>query len=195
MQCEECLEEEQQSQEPEENVNRQQRYRPRKQLTRNRNVHNMDSSLVGYLGRKKAKNTKKIWWSSEHTVATGRQRKCNTISGRISYLALNSRVNNIENIEDTFHLYFDNDIMDKIVDCTNTRINETIARLQQSDNFNESSKYTWVKKTDRVEIDALFGLVYFRGILGENLHMTDRLFLNESHFFWCNNIKKPFQIS
>ena len=89
----------------------------------------MDSSLVGYLGRKKAKNTKKIWWSSEHTVATGRQRKCNNISGRISYLALNSRANNIENIEDTFHLFFDNDIMDKIVDCTNTRINETIARL------------------------------------------------------------------
>ena len=72
--------------------------------------------------------------------------------------------------------------MDKIVDCTNTRINETIACLQQSDNFNESSKYTWVKKTGRVEIDALFGLMYFRGILGVNLHMTDRLFSNDSHF-------------
>ena len=31
---------------------------------------------------------------------------------------------------------------------TNTRTNETIARLQQIDNFNESSKYTWVKKAD-----------------------------------------------
>ena len=41
-----------------------------------------------------------------------------------------------------YQLYFDNDIVDKIVDCTNTRINETIARLQQTDNFNESSKYT-----------------------------------------------------
>ena len=79
-------------------------------------------------------------------------------------------------MEDTFHLYFDNDIMDKIVDCTNTRTNETIVRLQRSDKFNESSKYTWLKKTDRVEIDALFGLIYFRGILGANLHMTDRLF-------------------
>ena len=163
---EECLGEEQQCEEPEDNVNRQQRYGPRKQLTRNRNVHDIDSSLdennykeivymnkdgvleelCGYLGPKKDKNTKKIWWSSEHPVATGRQRKCDTISGRISCLAPNSRANNIENIEDTFHLYFDNDIMDKIVDCTNTRINETIACLQQSDNFNESSKYTWVKK-------------------------------------------------
>ena len=102
--------------------------------------------LCGYLGPKKNKNTKKIRWSSEHPVATGRQRKCDTISGRISCLALNSRASNIGNIEDTFHLYFDNDIMDKIFDCANTRINETIARLQRSDNFNESSKCTWVKK-------------------------------------------------
>ena len=92
------------------------------------------------------------------------------------------RANNIENIEDTFYLYFDNDVMDKIVDCTNTKINEIIARLQQSDNFNESSKYTWIKKTDRGEIDALFGLMYFRGILEVNLHMTDRLFSSDIHF-------------
>ena len=42
---------------------------------------------------------------------------------RISCLAPNSRANNIENIEDTFHLYFDNDIMNKIVDSTSARIN------------------------------------------------------------------------
>ena len=98
--------------------------------------------LCGYLGPKKDKNTKKIWQSSERPVATGRQRKCDTISGRISCLALSSRGNNIENIKDTFHLYFDNDIMNKVVDCTNTRINETIARLLRSDNLNKSSKLT-----------------------------------------------------
>ena len=85
---------------------------------------------------------KKILWSSEHPVATGTQQKCDTISGRISCLAPASRAKNIENIEDTFHLYFDNDIMDKIIDCTNTKINETKEHFQQSDNFNESSKYT-----------------------------------------------------
>ena len=135
-----------------------------------------------YRGPKKEKNTNKIWWSSKHPVATSTQRKYDTISGRISCLASNSRTNNIENIEDTFHLYFHNDIMSKIVDCTNTRINETIAALLRSDSFNESSKYSWVKKTDRVEIDALFGLMYFGGILGVNLHMTDRLSSNDSRF-------------
>ena len=39
-----------------------------------------------------------------------------------------------------------------------------------------------LKKTDRAEIDALFGLMYFRGILGVNLHVTDRLFSNDSYF-------------
>ena len=38
------------------------------------------------------------------------------------------------------------------------------------------------KKPDRFEIDALFGLMYFRGIFGIDLHMTDRLFSNDSHF-------------
>ena len=122
------------------------------------------------------------WSSLEHPVATGTQRKCDTISDGKSCHALHSRANNIGNIEDTFHLYFDNDIMDKIVEYANTSINETIARLQRSDNFNQSSKYKWVKKADGVEIDALFGLMYFRGILGVNLHMTDRLFSNDSHF-------------
>ena len=77
---EKFLEKEHQSEEPEDNVNRQQRYGPRKQLTRNRNVHDIDSSLdennykeivymnkdgvleilCGYLCPMKNKNTKKI---------------------------------------------------------------------------------------------------------------------------------------
>ena len=82
-----------------------------------------------------------------------------------------------------------------MVDSTNTKINETIARLQRSDNFNVSSKYTWVKKKQtRVEIDALFELIYFSGILGVNLNMTDRLFSNDSHFvFGAIMSKKSFR--
>ena len=41
----ECLEEEQQSEESEDNLNQQKRYGPRKQVTRNWNVHDIDSSL------------------------------------------------------------------------------------------------------------------------------------------------------
>ena len=38
------------------------------------------------------------------------------------------------------------------------------------------------KKTDRAEVDALFGLMCFREIPGVNLHITDRIFSNDSHF-------------
>ena len=126
------------------------------------NKDGVSEELCGHLGPKKDKNTKEICWSSGHPVVTGRQRKCDTISGRISCLAPYSRVNILENIKDTFYLYFDTDVMDKIVDCTNTRINETIARLQRSNNFNESSTCTLIKKTGRVAIDMLFELMYFR---------------------------------
>ena len=47
--------------------------------------------LCCYLGLKKKKNTKKIWWSTEYPVFTGRQRKCDAISGRINCLAPNFR--------------------------------------------------------------------------------------------------------
>ena len=82
---EECSKEEQYSKEPEENVNRQQRYenKNRQQKSRNRNVHDIDSSLngsnqkeitnmnknyvleesCGYLRPRKDRNTKKIWRS------------------------------------------------------------------------------------------------------------------------------------
>ena len=84
---EKCLEVEQQSEKLEDNVNQQQRCGSKKQLTQNRNVHDIDSykeivyvnkdgvleEIFDYLDRKKDKNTKKIWWSSEHQVATGRQ--------------------------------------------------------------------------------------------------------------------------
>ena len=113
---EECLEEEQQSGKPEDNVNRRQRYGSRNQLTRDRNLHGIDNLLdennykeivymnkdgvleeiCGYFGPKKDKITKKIWRSSQHLVATGRHRKCDTILVRISCLAPNSKTNNIE---------------------------------------------------------------------------------------------------
>ena len=45
--------------------------------------------------------------------------------------------------------------MSKIVYHTNNRINETIAHLQKVESYSKS--------TDKTEIDALSGLMYFRG--------------------------------
>ena len=47
-------------------------------------------------------------------------------------------------------------------------------------------------KIDRVEIDALSGLIYFRGIIGVNIRMTHRLFSNDSHFVFGVMSKNRF---
>ena len=55
--------------------------------------------------------------------------------------------------------------MNKTVDHTNNMINETIARLRRVQSFNKSTdKHTWVKVTDKIEINVLFGLMYFRNL-------------------------------
>lgn len=52
--------------------------------------------------------------------------------------------------------------MSKIGDHTNNRINETITHLQRVESYNKSIyKYTWVKVTNKMELNALFGLMYF----------------------------------
>ena len=64
--------------------------------------------------------------------------------------------------------------MNKIVDHTKIRINGTIIRLQRAESYNKSlGKYTWVKVTDKIEFDALSGMMYFRGLLGVNVQWTD----------------------
>ena len=40
------------------------------------------------------------------------------------------------------------------------------------------------QKTGKFKTDMFFGLMYFRGILGVNLHINDTLFLNDSYFFF-----------
>ena len=64
--------------------------------------------------------------------------------------------------------------MNKTVDHTNNRTNETITRLERVQSFNKSTdKHTCVKVTDKIEINVIFGLMY---LLGVNLHLADNYF-------------------
>ena len=52
--------------------------------------------------------------------------------------------------------------MNKIVDQTNNKINAAIARLQIVESYNKSmDKYTSMKVTGKIELDAPFVLTYF----------------------------------
>ena len=85
-------------------------------------------------------------------------------------------------MEDGFQFYFDNKIIELIVRHTNNEIHEIIARNQENDSFQES--YCWMGPMDKVELDALFGLMYFRGVLGSICLQQKNYFLKKVTTFW-----------
>ena len=189
-----------------------QQYTPRKHLTRNRNFHDIDpffnetnfemiiylnregnfEEYVEYLSPKNDKKNKIIFWTSEQLVTTGRQRRCDTITGRTSCLVSNTKHQILKTEKTpTFHLFSDDNIINKIGDHTNKRINETITRLQRVESYDKSiDKSTWVKVTNKIELDALLRLIYFRGLFVVNLHLADRLFSPDSHFAFISIMSK-----
>ena len=95
----------------------------------------------------------------------------------------NTKVSNIQAIDDTFHLFFNDEIMDMIGHNTNNKITKTLSRLRNNHPaFIKSNKNPYVKETDHIEINALFGLMYLRGLLGMNLQRVDYLFADEGHY-------------
>ena len=46
-----------------------------------------------------------------------------------------------------------------------------------------SIKNPYVKETDHIETNPLFGLMYLRGIFSINLQRVDYLFANEGHYY------------
>ena len=95
----------------------------------------------------------------------------------------NTKASNIETFDDTFHLFFDDEIMDMIVHNTNNKIRETLSRLRNNHpTFINSNENPYVKETDHIKINALLGFIYLRGLLGMNLQRVDYLFADEGHY-------------
>ena len=61
-----------------------------------------------------------------------------------------------------------------IVEKTNKRLEVIIDRCAQK--IGNNSRYGFIRKTDATEIYALIGLVYLRGLLGQNNHAQKYLF-------------------
>ena len=84
------------------------------------------------------KKNPQVFCTSEQTVTTGRQRRCESLQEKQAPQYKTQRAKQIENIEYTIHLFFDDNIMSKIVDNTKNRINETIFRLQRVQSHKKS---------------------------------------------------------
>ena len=128
------------------------------------------------MGPVKDPKTEKVYWVSDPPNDVGRQRACDTVKGRGSCMLPNTAAKTAETHEDIFGLFFDSDIMNIIAEKTNLRIQDTIDSLSAKHNIGESDKYSWIKTTDIIELKALFGLMYFRGLLGGNHNSVESLF-------------------
>jgi len=163
--------------------------RPKKILTANRlviidkalDLDNYDpldlpdanfETLTGYLGPKSKATTEKIFWTNEPYTHVGRQRACDVITDNVSTIRRNTK--RADSIRDAFELFMDEDMITLIVHKTNLKIDEIIKNLPET--IKSNSKYGYKKQTDAIEIHALFGLMYCRGLLGMNNHRNDLLF-------------------
>ena len=73
-----------------------------------------------------------------------------------------------------WELFFDSEIIQKIVNYTNMDIREVRSRVPQS--TLDDKKITHFNETDAIEIRAIIGLSYFRGQLNQNLAKIQQLF-------------------
>ena len=178
---------------------------PKKKLTKYRLVNSIDTSLneenfeqlvyvnrhgnfetfTGYMGPVKDPKTEKVYWVSDSPNDVGRQRACDIVKGRISCILPNTAARTAESHEDIFGLFFDSDIMNIIAEKTNLGIQDTIDSLSAKQNIGESDKYSWIKTTNITELKALFGLMYFGGLLGGNHNTVESLFSDtQGHYIF-----------
>ena len=125
----------------------------RKLLTKNRLVHDIDSSLneecyddmhfingkgqwktlTGYLGPKTNKNTKIITWTSDFPTK-GWHRACDIINIGEKPGTLLGAARNIDTIEDAFNLLLDDQMLDLLARETNDFVEKELQTLK---NFKE----------------------------------------------------------
>ena len=79
-----------------------------------------------------------------------------------------------------FDLFFDNNMIKIIiiVKMTNKKIARTLKRLPNE--ITSSDKYTYLKETDKTELYACIGLMYARGLLGQNNLCINHIFSDKT---------------
>lgn len=114
---------------------------------------------------------KSITWTSTQPPQTGRQNRANVLSGNPG---VNRQCRDADSPVAAWRLLFTDDMVNKIVTKTNVRIQKL--RSELPDEIVQNDKITYLHDTDFVELSALIGLIYARGLLGQNMHDIEKLF-------------------
>ena len=104
-------------------------------------------------------NTPKINWTTKPNANAGRQRACDVIRSAVGTVRYADGINNID---DCFSKFINADmIVEMIVLGSNIKINSYLENHSDKVGHN---KYPFLRITDFIEIRALIGLIFFRGL-------------------------------
>ena len=161
---------------------------PKKKLTYSRNVNSIDSALdetnyhmielpeerkriTGYLPSKHSNQKKKksdkieIHFSNHPPQNVGRQGSQNVIKNKPD---VHGNARNAATERQAFEVFFTEEMMGNVVTFTNKKIEKTLEQIE-NDEF-DASKNPHVKPVDSIDLYAVVGLMYFRGLYGLNQH-------------------------
>ena len=114
----------------------------------------------------------KIFWTDIQPEVRGNQHQCDMLSGDTGLKSRAAKY--VTSVRDAFELFFSAAMMDLVVESTNLKTERTLSKLPQSA-LNDNTRL-YLCSTDKYELYALFGLMYFRVLLGLNNHAVDHIF-------------------
>ena len=133
------------------------------------------------------KKFKMKWFTkNNNTRNAGRQPACNVLEGPIGPLG---QAKNVRTALEAFELFIKDEFLEEIVTNTNKRIENFRRRFQET--LENTSKYTYCRVTDLIEIKAFIGLCYLRGAINFNTTDIEIVFHHEaSHDIFSATMSK-----
>ena len=87
------------------------------------------------------------------------------------------KARNAKSIAKLFGKFITNEMINNITDLTNANIQ---LFTEQNPTWNDPDKYSYVKPTTSEEIRALFGLMFIRGVMKQNLRNIHKIYFHKS---------------
>ena len=111
-------------------------------------------------------------WTTDFPNVQGRAADCNVICNRRGPTAAARRCDTLRKL---FNKYISEEMVEKVVIFMNIK---TALILELHPNARDSNKYLYLKPTSE-EIHALFGMMYVRAVLKQNLMSVNRMYQHQ----------------
>ena len=152
---------------------------PRKQLFKTLDECCDETNTSTWKFRTREINCTPIRVQTRNSLESGIQReKERRVSGRAENENILRGAEGLRGTVEGFELFITDEMMQDVSNNTNKNIRNFMTHFH--DVLKESSKYTYMKETDLIELKALIGLLYLRAALRLNIFKTREIFFHES---------------